>query len=183
MEPKLAPYGTWSSPILSASAVACVHRSWFYLVPDKHESHSQTVMISYVFVNPITDRVYHVEQCPAECGQSMIVHSRSSTALFEWDLPWDARSVVHEYGGRATAAYDDMLDFSNHPRSVMANLTSSPSQWTTTSMSVLSHLAPSLHRVSLLYSPNLGTDLNVFLRQTSANILRLLPLILPSNIS
>ncbi|KAG6373549.1 Alpha/Beta hydrolase protein [Boletus reticuloceps] len=92
---KVAPYGTWDSPISSASAVA------------------ETIVISYVFVDRITHQVYHFEQRPAERGRSVIVHSRSSANLFERGSSWNARSAVHEYGGGAAVAHDGIIYFSH----------------------------------------------------------------------
>lgn len=66
-----------------------------------------------MFVDPITHQVYHIEQRPTERGRSVIVHSRSSTDLFEPDSSWDARSAVHEYGGGAATAHNGILYFSN----------------------------------------------------------------------
>ncbi|KAF9221075.1 hypothetical protein BS17DRAFT_819974 [Gyrodon lividus] len=71
------------------------------------------ISITYAFVDPITQRVYHIERRPAERGRSVIGDTCSSTNLPKPDSPWNARSTVHEYGGGAAAAYDGIIYPSN----------------------------------------------------------------------
>lgn len=70
-------------------------------------------MISYLFVDPVTQRVYHIERRPTEGGRSVIVDTCSSTDLFKPGSSWNARSTVHEYGGGAAAAYGGVVYFCN----------------------------------------------------------------------
>ncbi|KAF8120381.1 hypothetical protein EV363DRAFT_1190602 [Boletus edulis] len=112
--PRLHKYGTWDSPISSASAVA------------------ETIVISYVFVDRgIVHQVCHIEQRPTERGRSVIVHSRSSVNIFERGSSWNARSAVHEYGGGAAVAHDGIIYFS-----AMGDSTSFLSLYKTMSMFV-----------------------------------------------
>lgn len=93
-EPKVAPYGTWKSPITSDLIVA------------------ETIGLGQIALDG--DDVYWLEQRPSEGGRNVLV--RRSAAGRKADLtppPFNVRTRVHEYSGGAFAVADGTVYFSN----------------------------------------------------------------------
>ncbi|PCH34635.1 alpha/beta-hydrolase [Wolfiporia cocos MD-104 SS10] len=90
---KIAPYGTWSSPITTDAILQSGGKP------------------SEVFVDPITSTIYHVEGRPYEAGRSVIVRTQEGHDAF--GKGWNARTGVQEYGGAPAIAYDGTIYFSN----------------------------------------------------------------------
>jgi len=91
---KIAPYGSWRSPITSELIV------------------SETIKLGQIFLDG--SEVYWSESRPAEGGRNVIVKcipggkTRDLTAK-----PFDVRTRVHEYGGGAFVVSDGTIYFSN----------------------------------------------------------------------
>ncbi|KAF7369337.1 Alpha/beta-hydrolase [Mycena venus] len=95
MSLRFALYGTWTSPI-TAHAVAA--QSFYAGVEE-------------VILDPITSKVYFAQKRPEENGRSAVVDASTRQDLF--DLSWDTRTQVHEYGGAAATVFDGVLYFSH----------------------------------------------------------------------
>ncbi|OGO47348.1 MAG: peptidase, partial [Chloroflexi bacterium RBG_16_63_12] len=95
-EPKIAPYGSWKSPITSDLIVA------------------ETIGLGGTAIEG--DDVYWMELRPKEGGRLVVVQRRRTPESKTTDLtpmPFNARTRVHEYGGRAYAVADGTAYFSN----------------------------------------------------------------------
>jgi dipeptidyl aminopeptidase/acylaminoacyl peptidase len=95
-EPKIAPYGSWKSPITSDLIVA------------------ETIGLGGTAIEG--DDVYWMELRPKEGGRLVVVRRRRTPESKTTDLtpmPFNARTRVHEYGGRAYAVADGTAYFSN----------------------------------------------------------------------
>ncbi|KAJ6584717.1 Alpha/Beta hydrolase protein [Mycena capillaripes] len=92
---RIAPYGTWVSPV-TAEAVA---------------AQSLSAGIEDILIDSVTSEVYFAQKRPEEGGRSAIVATSDRKDLF--DGTWDARTLVHEYGGAAATVFDGVLYFSN----------------------------------------------------------------------
>jgi dipeptidyl aminopeptidase/acylaminoacyl peptidase len=92
---RIAPYGSWKSPITSDLIVA------------------QTVGVSEVRFDG--DDVYWLESRPQDGGRSVVVRYVSWSTSSEDITPQDfnVRTRVHEYGGGAWTVHDGMIYFSN----------------------------------------------------------------------
>lgn len=91
---KIAPYGSWESPI-TAEMIA-----------------SGGVRLSEIVVDG--DDVYWLESRPAEGGRQVIVRCDSGGAISDVTLPgYNARNAVHEYGGGSYAVRDGTVYFTN----------------------------------------------------------------------
>src|SRR5580693_2571979 len=93
--PKIAPYGSWISPITSALIV------------------SESVGLAEVRLDG--NDVYWLESRPQEQGRQVVVR-RPITGDEAIDVirpPFSARTRVHEYGGGAWTISDGTLYFSN----------------------------------------------------------------------
>ncbi|EKM51241.1 uncharacterized protein PHACADRAFT_263278, partial [Phanerochaete carnosa HHB-10118-sp] len=93
MAPRVAPYGTWDSPI-TADAIARSGNS-----------------VAEIFVDPVTTTIYHVERRPTEGGRCAIVKTEEGIELVGKEF--NCRTGVQEYGGAAAAAYGGTIFFSN----------------------------------------------------------------------
>ncbi|TDL23512.1 alpha/beta-hydrolase [Rickenella mellea] len=93
VKPKVAPYGTWRSPI-SANLIA-----------------KKSISIQDVIVDPITSTVYHIEGRPSEGGRNALVKTQEGVDVVK--KGWNARTGVHEYGGAPAVVYDGIVYFSN----------------------------------------------------------------------
>ncbi len=96
MAPRLAPYGTWQSP-LSAGRIV-----------------TETVGLGQIVLEG--DDIYFIEVRPSEDGRNAIVQADAGTQRVRDVLPapFNARSRVHEYGGGAfTVAPRGLLYFVN----------------------------------------------------------------------
>ncbi len=95
-EPRVAPYGSWRSPI-SAELIA-----------------SASVGLSSVML--AGDDIYWVEGRPAEGGRNVIVRRTPDERIADvLPPPYNARTRVHEYGGGAYAIADyGAIVFSNY---------------------------------------------------------------------
>ncbi|KAF9490943.1 hypothetical protein BDN71DRAFT_1510850 [Pleurotus eryngii] len=89
-----APYGTWESPI-SAACVARLSNS-----------------IAELLVDPITNKLYHVELRPGDEGKNALVETERARDLVSGE--WDVRTGVHDYGGGAAIIHGGIADFSNY---------------------------------------------------------------------
>lgn len=94
MSPKDAPYGTWTSPITSDAIV------------------QKSTSISDIIVDSVTKNIYHIEGTAS--GAYKIVRTRTGEDVVAGE-GWNVRSGVHEYGGGAAKAEDNVLYFSNYP--------------------------------------------------------------------
>ncbi len=92
--PTTAPYGSWTSPFTSDLIV------------------SETIRLGQITLDG--DDLYWVESRPTEGGRNVIVRltpNGESTSLTP--QPFNARTRVHEYGGRAFLVADGIIYFSN----------------------------------------------------------------------
>ncbi|MGI8792785.1 MAG: S9 family peptidase, partial [Acidimicrobiales bacterium] len=91
----IVPFGSWTSQVTAD-----------FLVED-------VVRLSDVVVDG--DDLYWVERRPTEAGRQVIVRlgpdGRAADVL---PAPFSARTLVHEYGGKAYAVDRGLLWFSNH---------------------------------------------------------------------
>lgn len=93
-ETKIAPYGSWSSPITADLIVA------------------GTIGLGQIALDG--DDVYWVETRPQEKGRYVIVRRPADGAIEDvTPLPFNARTLVHEYGGGSFAVRDGAVYFSN----------------------------------------------------------------------
>src|SRR6185369_16560819 len=93
--PKIAPYGSWKSPITSDLIVA------------------QSIGLSEVQID--SSGIYWLEGRPQEQGRFVVVRS-GADASEHADLtprPFSARTRVHEYGGASWLVDDGTSYFSN----------------------------------------------------------------------
>ncbi|KAH8105304.1 alpha/beta-hydrolase [Cristinia sonorae] len=90
---KIAPYGTWESPITADSIT------------------QNSVSVQDTVVDPITSVIYHVERRPSEGGRSVLVKTEAKTDLF--GEGWNCRTGVQEYGGAPAIVYGGTVYFSN----------------------------------------------------------------------
>lgn len=91
---KVAPYGTWRSPITADLIV------------------SQSISLS----SPMTDGpdVYWIETRPSEAGRSVLVRRAADGTITDVTPPgFNVRTRVHEYGGGAALVSDGTVYFSN----------------------------------------------------------------------
>ncbi len=92
--PKIAPYGSWKSPITSE-----------LIVSD---------MIGFDQLALDGETVYWIESRPAEGGRSVIVRQDPDGITTDLNpAPFNARSRVHEMGGGAMAVANGVVFFSN----------------------------------------------------------------------
>src|SRR2546421_10252780 len=93
--PRVAPYGSWKSPITSDLIVAA------------------TIGLGSIILDE--PDIYWTELRPSEGGRNVIVRrtpdGRISDAL---PAPFNARTRVHEYGGGSCGVYDGTIYFSNY---------------------------------------------------------------------
>lgn len=93
-EKKIAPYGSWKSPITSDLIVA------------------GTVRLGQVELDG--EDVYWIEGRPAEKGRNVVVKRRPDGQTTDvTSLPFNARTRVHEYGGGSFMVSDGEVFFSN----------------------------------------------------------------------
>lgn len=93
-EPKIAPYGSWKSPITSDLIV------------------SGSVGLSQPTI--AGKDIYWVEMRPSEGGRNVIVRRDASGAATDVNPPaFNARTRVHEYGGGDYVVSDEVVYFSN----------------------------------------------------------------------
>ncbi|KAG5634964.1 hypothetical protein H0H81_000200 [Sphagnurus paluster] len=72
------------------------------------------VTIADVIVDPVTEKVYHIEARAAEDGRNTIVETLTSKELTP-GKNWNVRTVVQEYGGAPAIVYNDVAYFSCLP--------------------------------------------------------------------
>src|SRR2546423_11378640 len=93
-EMKVAPYGSWKSPITSELIV------------------SGTIGLGEVALDG--DDIYWIESRPAEEGRSVIVRrTPDGQTVDATPPPFNVRTRVHEYGGGAYCVDDRVVYFSN----------------------------------------------------------------------
>ncbi|PVF98597.1 hypothetical protein CPB86DRAFT_704996, partial [Serendipita vermifera] len=90
---KIAPYGTWKSPI-GADLLT-----------------QKSIAIAEIFVDPVNGDIYHSESRPDEGGRIVVVRSKQGKDAFGPE--WNARSGVHEYGGSASVAFGGKIFFTD----------------------------------------------------------------------
>lgn len=91
---KLAPYGSWRSPITSDMIA------------------SQTIGLEQIALEG--SDIYWIESRPAEGGRSVIMRCDPGGGVDELvPAPFNARTRVHEYGGGAYTVFARTLIFSN----------------------------------------------------------------------
>ncbi|MGA9031307.1 MAG: S9 family peptidase [Sulfuricaulis sp.] len=91
--PKIAPYGSWSSPI-TAEQIA-----------------SGSIGLGQIALDG--QDIYWSEMRPAEAGRHAIVRLRDGVTTEVLPAPFSARTRVHEYGGGAFTVADRVIYFSN----------------------------------------------------------------------
>jgi dipeptidyl aminopeptidase/acylaminoacyl peptidase len=92
--PKVAPYGSWKSPISSQLVAA------------------ETIRLGQVVLDG--ENIYWNEMRPAEEGRNVIVRRTPDGKTSDMTpSPFDARTRVHEYGGGAFTVVDGTIYFSN----------------------------------------------------------------------
>lgn len=92
--PRVAPYGSWRSPITTDALVA------------------GQVAIGQIAVE--RSGLFWTESRPAESGRTTIMHRASDGACTELlAAPWSVRTRAHEYGGGAFTVSDGTVYFSN----------------------------------------------------------------------
>lgn len=93
-EPKVAPYGTWESPI----------------TPDLITARS--IRLGDIVVDG--DDIYWLEGRPLEGGRQVVVHRSPDGRTSDMTpAPFNVRTRVHEYGGGAFTVADGVVFFSN----------------------------------------------------------------------
>ena len=93
-EPKVAPYGSWRSPITSDLIV------------------SGTIGLGRILLHD--DDTYWTEMRPAERGRYVIVRRAANGQISDITPPqFSARTRVHEYGGGSYSVFDGIVFFSN----------------------------------------------------------------------
>ncbi len=93
-EPRVAPYGSWASPITTDLITAT------------------SVSLGQVVVDG--QDVFWVEGRPSEGGRNVIVRRTPAGEVAEvTPPPFNARTRIHEYGGGAVAVADGVVYFSN----------------------------------------------------------------------
>ncbi len=91
-EPRVAPYGSWKSPITSELIV------------------SETIGLGEIALQG--DDIYWVEMRPTEGGRNVVMRRTSEEGITEiTPPPFNARTRVHEYGGGAFAVADSTVYF------------------------------------------------------------------------
>ncbi|KAF7289824.1 Dipeptidyl peptidase family member 6 [Mycena indigotica] len=90
---QIAPYGTWDSPITSASVAKL------------------SISTEDVLVDGVTGTIYRVEKRPEEGGRNALVRAEDGTDVLGGK--WNVRTAVHEYGGAAAIIHDNVGLFSN----------------------------------------------------------------------
>ncbi len=92
--PKVAPYGSWKSPITSEMIVA------------------ETVGLGQIAIDG--EDIYWIETRPMEGGRYVIMHwSPGGQATDVTPSPFNARTLVHEYGGGSFVIANGAIYFSN----------------------------------------------------------------------
>ena len=93
-EKKIAPYGSWESPITTESIV------------------SDSISIGDLFIS--NESIFWQEMRPAEGGRCTIMYQTSDGSKHEI-IPksYNARTLVHEYGGGSYLVHSDEVYFSN----------------------------------------------------------------------
>ena len=102
MPPKVAPYGTWDSPI-SAAYVAKAGVSFDDVIVDPIPSR----------LHPNGNAIYYIEKRPSEAGRNVLVDATTKKDVF--GKGWNARSAVQEYGGASTVVHGGVVYFTNFP--------------------------------------------------------------------
>ena len=101
--PRVAPYGTWKSPITSDAIVAA------------------SVTLGEIRVDG--EDVYWAEQRPAEGGRTVIVRRTPDGRTRDVNPPpFNARTRVHEYGGGAWAVHKGTLYFTDYASQTLYRL-------------------------------------------------------------
>ncbi|KAJ8508281.1 hypothetical protein ONZ45_g9438 [Pleurotus djamor] len=110
---RLTPYGTWESPVSAESVSAQVKITSISILTFivSYRNQSLSAGTEDVFLDPVTSQVYFAQKRPEEDGRSAIVDAATRKDLF--GSAWDARTLVHEYGGAAAIVFDSVLYFSN----------------------------------------------------------------------
>ena len=91
---KVAPYGSWKSPIISELIV------------------SGTIMPGQIVLDD--ENIYWIETRPAEGGRYVIVRRSPDGRITDITPPsFNARTLVHEYGGGSFMVADGIIYFSN----------------------------------------------------------------------
>ena len=94
MQPRVAPYGAWKSPI-SADLISTEGRRIIEAVVDGED-------------------IYWIEMRPTESGRYVIVrHTPDGQMTDVTPFPFNARTRAHEYGGAAFVVSDGTVYFSN----------------------------------------------------------------------
>jgi dipeptidyl aminopeptidase/acylaminoacyl peptidase len=93
-EPKIAPYGSWKSPITSDLIVA------------------GTISLGQICLDD--DDIYWNEMRPMEAGRTVVVrHMPDGTTVDITPAPFNVRTRVHEYGGGSFIVDDGIVYFSH----------------------------------------------------------------------
>ena len=92
--PRIAPYGSWASPLTSDRIV------------------SESIRLGHISIDE--DRIFWIESRPKEGGRNTIVHGDAEGTLHVLTpAPLNVRTRVHEYGGGAYCVAEGVVYFSN----------------------------------------------------------------------
>lgn len=95
---KVAPYGSWASPVSSVVAVA-----------------GRNIIIEPPRVDPVTGHVFWVEEIASEGGHGVVFQYNVVTReVVRWtNSSVDVRTRIHEYGGGSLVPYNDTIYYSD----------------------------------------------------------------------
>ena len=100
-QPKVAPYGSWRSPLTS----------------DLVASHAAEMVAPGLGIGEVVldgDDVYWMEARPEEEGRCVVMrYAGDGERELVTPAPFNVRTSVHEYGGGAYTVSDGMVFFSN----------------------------------------------------------------------
>ncbi|KAJ7471970.1 Alpha/Beta hydrolase protein [Mycena latifolia] len=95
MNRKVAPYGTWKSPLTLETIT---------------DTENVADLVD-VLVDPIRSEVYHIEKRPAERGRNALLQTETGRDVTGGD--WDIKTTVNGYGGAPAIVYDGVVYFSH----------------------------------------------------------------------
>ncbi|KAF7361455.1 Peptidase-S9 domain-containing protein [Mycena sanguinolenta] len=95
MAPKVAPYGTWDSPLTVETITDTAN------VPDLVD----------ILVDPLTSKVYHIEKRPAEGGRDTLLETETGREIT--GSHWDLKTKANGYGGAPAIVHGGVVYFSH----------------------------------------------------------------------
>ncbi|KAJ7235098.1 Alpha/Beta hydrolase protein [Mycena haematopus] len=95
MGPKVAPYGTWVSPLTVE------------IITDTEN----VADLVDILVDPLTSKVYHIEKRPAEGGRDTLLETETGREITVGN--WDVKTKVNGYGGAPAIVHGGVVYFSH----------------------------------------------------------------------